>query len=66
MLRERARLVTQFFLKEDRTAVFGQLAALYNLNQAEPDIGIVPGHDSGVVDGLLESGVLVAGFSSTE
>ncbi|MEQ8283890.1 MAG: MBL fold metallo-hydrolase [Parvibaculum sp.] len=66
VLRERARLVTQFFLKEDRTAVFGQLAALYNLNQAEPDIGIVPGHDSGVVDGLLESGVLVAGFSSTE
>lgn len=64
VLRERPRLVTQFFLNEDRTAVFGQLAALSRLNQTEPDIAIVPGHDAGVVDSLLESGVLSFGFSA--
>lgn len=63
VLRERPRLVTQFFLNEDRKAVFGQLAALSRLNQAEPDIAIVPGHDAGVVDGLLEAGVLALGFT---
>ncbi|PKQ06660.1 MAG: MBL fold metallo-hydrolase [Alphaproteobacteria bacterium HGW-Alphaproteobacteria-11] len=63
LLRERARLVTQFYLNEDRTAVFGQLAALSRLNQAEPDIAIVPGHDAGVVDGLLEAGTLTLGFT---
>ncbi|MBX3497606.1 MAG: MBL fold metallo-hydrolase [Parvibaculum sp.] len=63
LLRERARLVTQFYLNEDRTAVFGQLAALSRLNQAEPDIAIVPGHDAGVVDGLLEAGILTLGFT---
>jgi len=63
VLRERARLVTQFFLKEDRTAVFGQLAALHSLHEAEPDIALVPGHDGGIVDGLLESGILTQGFT---
>jgi len=63
VLRERARLVTQFFLKEDRTAVFGQLAALHRLHEAEPDIALVPGHDGGIVDGLLESGILTQGFT---
>ncbi|MEX0838597.1 MAG: MBL fold metallo-hydrolase [Parvibaculum sp.] len=66
VLRERARLVTQFFLKEDRSAVFGQLAALHRLHEAEPDIALVPGHDGGIVDGLLESGTLTKGFSSAE
>ncbi len=63
VLRERARLVTQFFLKEDRTAVFGQLAALHHLHEAEPDIALVPGHDGGIVDGMLESGILTHGFT---
>lgn len=62
--RERARLVTQFFLKEDRTAVFGQLAALKALNDAEPEIAIVPGHDGEIVGELIESGVLAEGFTS--
>lgn len=60
--RERARLVTQFFLKEDRTAVFGQLAALKRLSEAEPEISIVPGHDGEIVGGLVEAGVLTEGF----
>ena len=63
VLRERARLVTRFFLNEDRTAVFGQLAALHELHVAEPDIAIVPGHDGGIVEGLLEAGILAQGFS---
>ncbi|MEQ8267827.1 MAG: MBL fold metallo-hydrolase [Parvibaculum sp.] len=62
--RERARLVTQFFLKEDRTAVFGQLAALKALNEEEPEISIVPGHDGEIVGELIESGALAEGFTS--
>lgn len=64
-LRERARLVTQFFLGEDRKAVFGQLAALKALSEAEPDIAIVPGHDGEVLGALVEAGVLKEGFSVT-
>lgn len=60
--RERARLVTQFFLEEDREAVFGQLKALKELNEAEPEIAIVPGHDGEIVGGLVEAGVLTEGF----
>lgn len=60
--RERARLVTQFFLKEDREAVFGQLKALKELSEAEPEIVIVPGHDGEIVGNLVEAGVLTEGF----
>ena len=61
-LRERARLVTMFFLREDRTAVFGQLKALSDLRTAEPKITIVPGHDGEVINTLLTDGVLSKGF----
>lgn len=61
--RQRARLVTQFFLNEDRAAVFGQLAALHALSEAEPEIAIVPGHDGEIVGQLVESGRLAEGFS---
>src|SRR5690606_38980467 len=54
--RERARLVTQFFLKEDRSAVFGQLKALKDLSEAEPEISIIPGHDGEIVGNLVEAG----------
>lgn len=64
-LRERARFVTQFFLREDRQAVFGQLAALKALSEAEPDIAIVPGHDGEILGALVEAGVLKEGFSVT-
>ncbi|MGB3809793.1 MAG: MBL fold metallo-hydrolase [Parvibaculum sp.] len=60
--RERARLVTQFMLKEDRHAVFGQLKELARLHEAEPKLAIVPGHDGKVVDALVESHVLLKGF----
>ncbi len=61
--RERARLMTMLFLKEDRTAVFGQLAALKRLHDAQPAVHIVPGHDGPVIDALVEAGVLKRGFS---
>lgn len=61
--RERARLVTMVFLQEDRTAVFGQLAALKRLHEAQPAVHIVPGHDGPVIDALVASGALKRGFS---
>lgn len=61
--RERARLVTMVFLKEDRAAVFGQLKALKGVRDAQPAVHIVPGHDGPVIDALVAAGVLKRGFS---
>jgi glyoxylase-like metal-dependent hydrolase (beta-lactamase superfamily II) len=61
--RERARLMTMVFLKEDRKAVFGQLASLKRLHEQQPAVHIVPGHDGPVIDALVASGVLKRGFS---
>lgn len=61
-LRERARLVTQFFLAEDRHAVFGELKALSDLHAAEPSIAIMPGHDGPVMEALVAKGVFSEGF----
>ena len=61
--RERARLMTMLFIKEDRQAVFGELAALKRLHDEQPAIHIVPGHDGPVVDSLVAAGVLKRGFS---
>jgi glyoxylase-like metal-dependent hydrolase (beta-lactamase superfamily II) len=58
LVRERARLVTWLFLEEDRTAVFGQLAALNRLRETQPGIHIVPGHDGKVIDSLIDAGAL--------
>ena len=64
LVRERARLVTWWFLNEDRDAVFGQLAELHRLRDAESALHIVPGHDAGPVDDLIAEGLLVAGFGA--
>jgi glyoxylase-like metal-dependent hydrolase (beta-lactamase superfamily II) len=61
--RERARLMTWLFLKEDRSAVFGQLAALRRLHEAQPAVHIVPGHDGPVLDALVATGILKRRFS---
>jgi glyoxylase-like metal-dependent hydrolase (beta-lactamase superfamily II) len=61
--RERPRLMTMLFLKEDRTAVFGELAALKRLHETQPAIHIVPGHDGPVIESLVAAGVLKRGFS---
>jgi glyoxylase-like metal-dependent hydrolase (beta-lactamase superfamily II) len=63
--RERARLVTWLMLNEDRSAVFGELAALHRLHESEPKIHIVPGHDGGVVDTLVASGAMKSQFSTS-
>ncbi|MFZ2469081.1 MAG: MBL fold metallo-hydrolase [Parvibaculum sedimenti] len=62
LVRERARLVTQFMLKEDREAVFAELTALKRLHEAEPKLNIVPGHDGVAVAALEKAGVIKAGF----
>jgi glyoxylase-like metal-dependent hydrolase (beta-lactamase superfamily II) len=61
--RERARLMTMVFLKEDRNAVFGQLAALKRVHEQKPEVHIVPGHDGPVIDKLVAAGILKRGFS---
>jgi len=61
-MRERARLVTWLFLREDRDAVLAQLAALNALKKAEPNIHIVPGHDPDVVAALERDGLIVKTF----
>jgi glyoxylase-like metal-dependent hydrolase (beta-lactamase superfamily II) len=62
--RERPRLITQFMIKEDRAAVFGQLGALQRLHQAEPRIHIVPGHDGVAVEQLVAAGLMKPRFGS--
>ena len=61
--RERARLMTMRFSRDDRTAVFGELAALKRLNVAQPAVHIVPGHDGPVIDRLVAAGILKRRFS---
>jgi glyoxylase-like metal-dependent hydrolase (beta-lactamase superfamily II) len=41
----RSRLISQYFLNEDRPAIGAQLQALKQLRQAEPTIRFIPGHD---------------------
>jgi glyoxylase-like metal-dependent hydrolase (beta-lactamase superfamily II) len=60
--RERARLVTQFLLKEDRDAVMLELAELKRLHAAEPKLEIMPGHDPEVLQSFLKAGLLIKGF----
>jgi len=60
--RERARLVTQFMLKEDRLQVFGELKALAALLKTVPELVIVPGHDGKVIANLLSGQLMRAKF----
>lgn len=60
--RERARLVTDFLIKEDRDAVMLQLAELKRLAEAEPKLAIMPGHDAVELDRFTRSRLLAPGF----
>jgi glyoxylase-like metal-dependent hydrolase (beta-lactamase superfamily II) len=62
LVRERARLVTWWFLREDRDAVMLQLAELNRLQREEPDMLIMPGHDPAVLSGAIEGARLTKGF----
>lgn len=61
VVRERARIVT-LLLGEDHDAVLSQLAALNALQQKEPQIHLVPGHDPNAVAALEKAGLMVKGF----
>lgn len=63
-VRERARLVTQFFLGEDREAVLRQLAAIKALAAAEPKLHVMPGHDGPAMKRLLDAGLLILHFQA--
>jgi glyoxylase-like metal-dependent hydrolase (beta-lactamase superfamily II) len=61
-LRERARLVTWLFLKEDRDQVMLELAEFKRLSEAEPKLEMMPGHDQDVLAHFISAGLLVKGF----
>jgi glyoxylase-like metal-dependent hydrolase (beta-lactamase superfamily II) len=62
IVRERARLVTQFMLREDRDAVMLELGELNRLRAAEPKLEMMPGHDAGSLAQFIEGGLLEVGF----
>jgi glyoxylase-like metal-dependent hydrolase (beta-lactamase superfamily II) len=57
-VRERARLVTWYFLNEDRDAVLRELAELHRLHDIEPGLKMIPGHDGTVIASLIDQKVL--------
>lgn len=61
-LAARARLVSMFFLGEDRDAVLLQLAELKRLRDSNPDLVMVAGHDIDQMSRLLKSGAIAQGF----
>lgn len=62
LVRERARLVTWWFMDEDRDAVMLQLSEMNRLQREEPDLFIMPGHDPAVLAGAIEAGHLSKEF----
>lgn len=61
-VRERARLMTWYFLKENRSQVLWELAALHDLRAVEPKLHMIPGHDGTVIADLIETRALHPGF----
>jgi glyoxylase-like metal-dependent hydrolase (beta-lactamase superfamily II) len=62
-LHYRPKLVTDWFLGEDRRAVLSQFRALHELMRSHPQLFVVVSHDPGERKRLLESGALVDGFA---
>ncbi|MFQ5745473.1 MAG: hypothetical protein ACE5HV_18115, partial [Acidobacteriota bacterium] len=61
-LHYRPRLVTDFFLGEDRRAVLHQLRALHALHEAELQLSIVVSHDVDQRKRLIRDGAIGEGF----
>jgi glyoxylase-like metal-dependent hydrolase (beta-lactamase superfamily II) len=61
-VRERARLVTWFFMDEDRDQVMLELAELNRLQKANPDLVIVPGHDPERLKQMKDKSLLLPDF----
>jgi glyoxylase-like metal-dependent hydrolase (beta-lactamase superfamily II) len=60
-VRERPRLVT-WLVGEDREAVLGEFVELHRLHTAEPNLNMMPGHDSAELTRFLTAGLLTKGF----
>jgi glyoxylase-like metal-dependent hydrolase (beta-lactamase superfamily II) len=60
-VRERPRLVT-WLVGEDREAVLGEFVELHRLHTAEPNLNMMPGHDSAELTRFLKAGLLTKGF----
>jgi glyoxylase-like metal-dependent hydrolase (beta-lactamase superfamily II) len=60
-VRERPRLAT-WLAAEDREAVMGELVELHRLHTAEPNLNMMPGHDSAELTRFLKAGLLTKGF----
>jgi len=58
----RPRLVTQFFLGEDRSAVMDQIRRLHSLRVSEPAVEQVVSHDAEQNRQLIDSGAIGAHF----
>ena len=60
-VRERARFAT-WLAGEDREAVMGEFVELHRLHTAEPNLNMMPGHDSAELTRFLKAGLLTKGF----
>ena len=60
-VRERARFVT-WLAREDREAVMAEFVELHRLETEEPNLNMMPGHDSAVLTRFLKAGLLTKGF----
>src|SRR5579859_103643 len=60
-VRERPRFVT-WLAEEDRAAVMGEFVELHRLHAAEPNLNMMPGHDSAELTRFLQAGLLTKGF----
>lgn len=58
----RSRLISQYFLNEDRPAIGAQLQALKQLKQAEPALRFIPGHDAPALATAIRAGWLQKNF----
>lgn len=61
-VRTRARLVSWYFLGEDRDAVLNELGELKRLHEAEPNLIMVPGHDIDHMTKLTQAGAFAGQF----
>lgn len=61
IVRERPLFMT-LIIGENRDQVMGEFKALHELQQAEPKLKMVPGHDGVVVKALTAEGVVSQGF----
>jgi glyoxylase-like metal-dependent hydrolase (beta-lactamase superfamily II) len=61
VVRERARLMT-WLGNEDRNEVQAELVALHDLHAQEPGLHMIPGHDDGSLNSLVDQGLLHRGF----